>query len=90
MWQKNQVDAEPPSKVTPQVLLDLDALEERLEISGPESLVVVPLDDLDEHGRTVLQGLRENLKRGTFFNWHLHHIRPLGPLVLLRKRPQRL
>ena len=50
------------SEVPPLVLLELDALEERLEVARPEPLVVVALDQLDEHRRPVLQRLREDLE----------------------------
>jgi hypothetical protein len=39
----------------------LNALEEGLEVSGAEALMVVALDDLDEDGRPVLERLREDL-----------------------------
>ena len=50
------------SEVPPLVLLELDALEERLEVARPEPLVAVALDQLDEHRRPVLHRLREDLK----------------------------
>ena len=50
------------SEVPPLVLLELDALEERLEVARPEPLVVVALDYLDEHRRPVLHRLREDLE----------------------------
>ena len=52
-------------EVSTLVLLELDGLEESLEVACAEAGVVVPLDDLDEHGRPVLEGLREDLKKRT-------------------------
>ena len=51
------------SKVSALALLKFDALEQGLEVAGPEALVVATLDDLDEHGRAVLERFRENLPK---------------------------
>src|SRR5690606_26503483 len=44
-------------------LLQLDRLKERLEVALAEALAAPPLDHLDEHGRAVLQGAREDLQQ---------------------------
>src|SRR5262249_1096836 len=44
-------------------LFALDRLEERLEVAVAEAAGAVALDDLEEHGRTVLRGLREDLQQ---------------------------
>ena len=51
------------SKVSALALLKFDALEQGLEVAGTEALVVATLDDLDEHGRAVLERFRENLEK---------------------------
>src|SRR5688572_30812211 len=50
------------SQISPQGLLALDRLEQRLEVPLPEAARALPLDDLVEHGGTVLDGLREDLE----------------------------
>ena len=52
-----------PLEVSALVLFQLDGLEEGLEVSGAESGVIVPLDDLDEHGGAILERLGEDLER---------------------------
>ena len=51
------------SEVAALGLLQLDGLEKRLEVSSTEAIVVAPLNDLDEEGRPVLNGLCENLQQ---------------------------
>jgi hypothetical protein len=50
-------------QISSDLLLDLDALEERLKVSGSESLMVVALDYLDENCRAILQRFGEDLKK---------------------------
>ena len=50
-----------PSQVPAPGLLPLDRLEKRLEVSLAEPLRAVPLDQLEEHGRPVLDRLGEDL-----------------------------
>ena len=50
-------------EVSPLVLFELDALEERLEVAGAEAVVVVPLDYLDKDRGPVLQRLGEDLQQ---------------------------
>jgi hypothetical protein len=52
-------------QISSDLLLDLDALEERLKVSGSESLMVVALDYLDENCWTILQRFGEDLKTQT-------------------------
>lgn len=51
------------SQIPAQLLLPLNRLEQTLEVSRSESLKVVPLDDLDEHGRPIHQRLGEQLQQ---------------------------
>ena len=44
-------------------LVQLDTFKQRLEVPGPESLVVVALNDLDEHRRTILERTGEDLQK---------------------------
>src|SRR5918994_1630565 len=50
-------------EVSSPVLLALDRLEQGLEVALAEAAGTVPLDDLEEHGRTVSNGLREDLQQ---------------------------
>jgi hypothetical protein len=50
-------------QISSDLLLDLDALEERLKVSGSESLMIVALDYLDENCWTILQRFGEDLKK---------------------------
>ena len=47
-------------------LFQLDGLEQRLEVALAEALRAVALDDLDEHGGAVLDGLGEDLQQIAF------------------------
>jgi hypothetical protein len=49
-------------KISSFILLDLNAFKKCLEVSSSESLVIVPLDNLNESRGAVLQRLGENLK----------------------------
>src|SRR4051794_40852284 len=51
------------SEVAAPRLLPLDRLEEGLEVAGAEALRALPLDDLEEHGRTVADVLGEQLEQ---------------------------
>src|SRR5829696_381002 len=51
------------SEVAALVLLALDRLEERLEVALAEAEGAVPLDELEEHGRAVAEGLGEDLQQ---------------------------
>src|SRR5687768_15994197 len=53
----------PRLQVAAQALLALDGLEQRLEVPRAEALGALPLDDLVEHGRTVLHRLGEDLEQ---------------------------
>lgn len=48
-------------------LLQLDRLEQRLEVTGSESLMVLSLDDLEEERRTILARLAEDLQEISVF-----------------------
>src|SRR6478752_5383976 len=50
------------SEVAALVLLALDRLEEGLEVALPEAERAMPLDELEEDGRAVAEGLREDLQ----------------------------
>src|SRR5918996_3099235 len=50
-------------EVSSPVLLALDRLEEGLEVALAEAASAVPLDDLEEYGRTVSDRLREDLQQ---------------------------
>lgn len=50
-------------QVAASLLVELDGLEERLEVAGPEALVVVALDHFEEQSRPVLHRLREDLQQ---------------------------
>ena len=56
-------------KVSAFALLELDALEQGLEVAGPEALMVATLNDLDEDGRAVLERFRENLEKIAMCKW---------------------
>ena len=43
-------------KISPFLLVHLNALEKRLEVTGPKALVIVSLNNLNEHSRPVLKG----------------------------------
>lgn len=45
------------NKISTKLLLTLNRLEQRLEVSSPETLEVVSLDNLDENSRAVHQVL---------------------------------
>jgi uncharacterized lipoprotein YehR (DUF1307 family) len=45
-------------QVASQLLLSLDGLEERLEVTGTKAVEVVTLDDFDEDSRAVQHMLR--------------------------------
>src|SRR3954452_17045909 len=49
----------PGLQISAQGLLALDRLEERLEVAVAEARRAMPLDHLEEHGRSILRGLRE-------------------------------
>src|SRR3954471_19908878 len=53
----------PRLKVAALLLLALDRLEQRLEVAHAEAARAVALDDLEEEGRPVLDGPREDLKK---------------------------
>src|SRR5678816_2269627 len=50
-------------EVPPERLFALDGLEERLEVALAEALGALPLDDLVEHRRPVLDRLGEDLQQ---------------------------
>lgn len=50
-------------KVPSQRLLHLDRLEQRLKVPGSESLVVVPLNNLNKQSWSIFQRLRKYLKK---------------------------
>jgi predicted ATPase/DNA-binding CsgD family transcriptional regulator len=50
-------------QVAAQLLLALDRLEQRLEVALAEAERAVPLDELEEHGRPVADGLGEDLQQ---------------------------
>src|SRR5207244_6962714 len=50
-------------QIPAQGLLALDRLEQRLEVALAEAARAVPLDHLEEEGRAVLRGLREDLQQ---------------------------
>ena len=50
-------------EVAPEGLLSFDCLEQGLEIAFAKPTRAVALDDLEEERRTVLRGLREDLKQ---------------------------
>jgi precorrin-3B methylase len=60
-------------QISSDLLLDLDALKERLKISGSESLVIVALNYLDENCRTILQRFGEDLKKNK--HWKFCHLK---------------
>ena len=43
-------------KISPFLLVHLNALEKCLEVTGPKALVIVSLNNLNEHSRPVLKG----------------------------------
>ena len=51
------------SEVATEGLLSLDCLEERLEVTSSEALVVSSLDDLEEKCRAILERLGEDLEQ---------------------------
>src|ERR671917_280498 len=51
------------SEVAAALLLALDRLEQRLEVALAEPERAVPLDELEEHRRAVLDGLGEDLQQ---------------------------
>src|SRR3972149_1204101 len=55
--------ANPQSQIAALRLLNLNALEQRLEVPHAEAARAAPLDDLEEHRRAVLNGARENLEQ---------------------------
>src|SRR5208337_4111684 len=48
-------------------LLHFDRFKQRLEISFAKSAAALALDDFEEHGRSILYRLRENLQQVAFF-----------------------
>src|SRR5437867_813630 len=52
----------PRLEVSPPGLLDLDRLEQGLEVANAEAARAVPLDDLEEEGRPVLDRPGEDLE----------------------------
>jgi hypothetical protein len=51
------------SEVASRGLLGLDRLEQGLEVAFAESFATLALDDLEEQGRTVADGTREDLQQ---------------------------
>ena len=49
-------------QISPRCLINFDTLEESLEVSCPEALVVASLDDFNEDGWTILDGFGEYLQ----------------------------
>jgi hypothetical protein len=54
-------------QIPAKILLALERLEQRLEVSGPEALRTLSLDDLVKERRAILHRLREDLKQIPFF-----------------------
>src|SRR5215470_13039834 len=54
-------------QIPPPRLLHLDRFEQGLEIALPEPSASLPLDDLEKHGRTILDWLRKDLQQVAFF-----------------------
>ena len=50
-------------QISPRCLINFDTLEESLEVSGTEALVVASLDDFNEDGWTILDWFGEYLQK---------------------------
>ena len=59
--QQKQISFQRYLQVSTSGLIQLDTLEESLEVAGSKSLMIVPLDDLNEDGGTILKRLGEDL-----------------------------
>lgn len=53
------------SEISSPSLFDFNGLEQTLEVSSTETLVVVSLDDLEEKGGSILHRLGEDLQEVT-------------------------
>ena len=50
-------------QISPRCLINFDTLEESLEVSGTEALMVASLDDFNEDGWTILDWFGEYLQK---------------------------
>ena len=51
------------SEISSRGLIQLNTLEQSFEVAGPEALMVVSLDDLEEDSWPILHRLREDLQK---------------------------
>ena len=78
-------------QITPFSLFPLDGFKQALEVPGTESIKVIALDDLNEHGRPVHQGLGKELQEIATFIKVDKDIQSLqGPEILLQPDAGRL
>ena len=50
-------------QISSRSLIQFNALEKSFEVTSPETLMVFPLDYLEEHSRPILHWLREDLQK---------------------------